>query len=185
MKINKVYLILFIGFIGLNACNRRVKKINEKLKEFVSEPINIETHEFIRYCSDPTYNVCDDSVNFRYVCYLDSSECTPCALKSAYLWNEEISRFTKDKNHFSVFYILSTKKNKDLQVQIKESGFCQNVYIDTCGVFAKRNPHIPNNTMFHTFLMDKNNNIVLVGNPIKNKKIRKKFFEIMNRYTSI
>lgn len=29
------------------------------------------------------------------------------------------------------------------------------------------------NKMYHTFLMDEDNNVILVGDPLKNKKIKK------------
>ncbi len=184
---NKVVLFIigFLTFLSLNACDSRVDKINVKLQELCSEPIKFNTHDFVVVCNNPTYKICVDSVEFKYVCFLDSSECTSCALKDAYRWNDYISMFESNSKQISFLYVLSTKPSRDVMLQIRESGFCQNIYIDTCGVFAENNPHIPNNMMFHTFLLDKNNNVVLVGNPIKNEKIRKRFIEIVNRYTSI
>lgn len=184
---NKVisFTIDILTLLSLNACDSKVNRINAKLEKLCSEPIKFNTQDFVVVCNNPTYKLCVDSVKFKYVCFLDSSECTSCALKDAYRWNDYVSMFESNPKQISFLYVLSAKPNRDIMLQIRESGFCQNIYIDTCGVFAESNPHIPNNTMFHTFLLDKNNNIVLVGNPIKNKKIRKRFLEIMNRYTSI
>lgn len=33
--------------------------------------------------------------------------------------------------------------------------------------------------MFHTFLLDEDNNVLLVGNPLENKKIEEMFWQIV------
>lgn len=33
------------------------------------------------------------------------------------------------------------------------------------------NPNIPSESMFHTFLLDENNKVILIGNPMVNKQI--------------
>ncbi len=43
--------------------------------------------------------------------------------------------------------------------------------------FERLNPHLPKNKAMHTFLLDENNNVILVGNPLQNKEIEKMFYE--------
>lgn len=43
------------------------------------------------------------------------------------------------------------------------------VYIDDRQDFITNNPTIPEDAMFHTFLLDRKNKIVLVGNPVHNE----------------
>ena len=35
--------------------------------------------------------------------------------------------------------------------------------------------------MFHTFLLDENNNVLLVGNPLDNEKIEEMFWQIVEK----
>jgi hypothetical protein len=42
------------------------------------------------------------------------------------------------------------------------------VFIDEWGAFPTANPHIPTDSRFHTFLLDKNGKVVLVGDPVNN-----------------
>lgn len=51
--------------------------------------------------------------------------------------------------------------------------------IDINNEFEQLNPHLPKNKAMHTFLLDENNNVVLVGNPLHNPKIEKMFKEIV------
>lgn len=46
------------------------------------------------------------------------------------------------------------------------------VYIDTTGVFKRRNTHIPKNKLFHTFVMRNDGKVLLVGNPFTNERMK-------------
>lgn len=51
------------------------------------------------------------------------------------------------------------------------------VIIDLNYEFKKLNPHIPENYLYHTFLLDTANNVILVGNPTNNGKIMNVLYE--------
>ena len=55
-----------------------------------------------------------------------------------------------------------------------------NDYLDSANIFEHQNQHIPSDVLFHTFLLDENMNVVLVGDPIRNKEINKIFWDILN-----
>lgn len=40
-------------------------------------------------------------------------------------------------------------------------------------MFRRTNKNIPDNSLFHAFLLDESNNVVMVGNPQTNIKIRR------------
>ena len=50
------------------------------------------------------------------------------------------------------------------------------IYMDTTGVFRRTNPQLPSNPMLHTFLLDENNEVLAVGNPLENEKIDRMFW---------
>ena len=73
---------------------------------------------------------------------------------------------------------------EDLINAINETYYQGDVYIDSLGVFLKHNTNIPSNRLYHTFLLDKNNNVVLVGNPLNNPYVEEllvKTVDNMNR----
>ena len=45
------------------------------------------------------------------------------------------------------------------------------VLLDTAGIFERSNPQLPENPVFHTFLLDRDNRVVLVGSPLGNPKM--------------
>ena len=54
------------------------------------------------------------------------------------------------------------------------------IYLDSANVFARQNQHVPNDVLFHTFLLDEDLNVVIVGDPVRNEEINKIFWNILN-----
>ena len=53
------------------------------------------------------------------------------------------------------------------------------IYFDYFGLLEKKNPHLPKSKSLHTFLMDKNGKVLLVGNPVRNNKINALMLDIL------
>ena len=178
----KSFIFLSVIMSLTIGCQSNAKRIEEVLRDFTSHPIVMCTKDCVTFCSDSTYNpqTINDAI-LKYVCYIDSSECSPCILKNAYKWNDYISMFKKYGNDISFLYVISSKNYREIISQARESGFCQAIYIDTLGVFAKRNSHIPKESMYHVFLLDNENHIILVGNPLTNKTIENHFMKIVTK----
>ena len=43
----------------------------------------------------------------------------------------------------------------------------------------KLNPHLPDKEEFHTFLLDEENRVLLVGNPVRNIKLKKLYLDVI------
>lgn len=109
---------------------------------------------------------------YKYVMYVSKERCSTCIIDKLSLWNEmlELSRQKK----LQVIFIIASSKDKidEVRQSFYESGVEYSIMIDTCDAFMKYNPYIPQNSLFHTFLIDSQDSIKLVGDPIHNKKIR-------------
>lgn len=166
--------------LAVVGCKSNAERIEEILKRFKSRPITLCTADYMTLCSDSTYNPqVVNEATLKYIIYVDSSECSPCMLKNAYKWNDYIYKFNNDSISFS--YIISSQNSREVIEQTRESGFCQAVFVDTACVFSKQNPHIPQESMYHVFLLDKGNNVVLVGNPLVNQAIEEEFLSIVRK----
>lgn len=53
------------------------------------------------------------------------------------------------------------------------------IYIDTMSVFARTNPNIPRNSILHTFLINEQGKVLLIGSPLHNNKIMNLSLEII------
>ena len=87
----------------------------------------------------------------------------------------------KDKDKLKFYYILSPQRQHIEKVRsaLNVIDFEYPMIIDTLREFEKLNPHLPKNRTLHTFLLDENNNVILVGNPLHNKKIEEMFYKIV------
>lgn len=115
-----------------------------------------------------------DSLNIsqqiKIIVYYDSTHCAICQLKQIHNWNKYIEYLNALTPDVSVYFIISPSneqiKNTTLNIQhLKLTPY--NIILDSTNTFKKINPVIPlNNSSLHTFLLDKNNRIVLIGNPL-------------------
>ena len=116
----------------------------------------------------------------KYIIYSDSMRCTPCAINKMYLWNS-LLEYSKNYNGQLNFYFIFCPARKDLHEMklalIKNSKFNYPILLDTLGEFEKLNPHLPQNNTLHAFLLDENNNVILVGDPLHNKRIKEIFYK--------
>ena len=60
---------------------------------------------------------------------------------------------------------------EDAYLSIESNGLDSPVYVDTAYAFRKANPYLPDERMYHSFLLDEKDSVVIVGNPIENPKI--------------
>ena len=109
---------------------------------------------------------------YKYVMYVSKERCSACIIDKLSLWNEMLELSRQEKLQI-IFIIASSKDNVDeVRQSFYGSGLEYSIMIDTCDAFMRCNPYIPPNIFFHTFLMDSQDSIKLVGDPIHNKKIR-------------
>ena len=161
-------------FFTLCSCNTTSQKLLKEMTLLQSKPINCGQNELVHH----------DTLQKEIECivYSDSVSCTPCAINKMYLWNSFLD-YSKSYNGQLNFYFIFCPARKDFQEMklalIKNSRFNYPIILDTLGQFAKLNPHLPKNKALHTFLLDENNNVILVGNPLHNKKIKEMFDQIV------
>lgn len=176
------FLLLSILFVG---CTDD-RAIMTKMEAIQSMPINLCISDMMCINKSGSTLLYEDDMEipYRMVVFSDSSECSTCALNNLSEWNVLLD-FEKKKKVQLVF-IFSPKKDK-LDSVIKtylSSDLEHSILIDTCGTFLKKNQHIPEETIFHTFVLDSKGNVILVGNPLKNPKVQELFEKILMDHDS-
>lgn len=110
---------------------------------------------------------------FSLVVYIDSTVCSSCQVRELDKWNTFLSgKWNKSNNIRPYFIFHPSEKDMDiLRFTIKSQEFSFPIYLDSIGIFEKRNRFLPTNPIFHTFLLNQQNEIVLVGSPKDNPQI--------------
>ena len=178
-SINK--LILTTCTILTVSCNSFVR-VNGDIAKLKSEAIVIPYDKLV--CFEGSKTKPDETVGSILV-YIDSSDCSVCSLNNLPYW-DHLNKIIHDETGFQLQIIPVFKPAKDykdaLLWHVKRQQNSFDIYVDTLGAFYASNSHLPDNKELHTFLLDKDNNVILVGNPIHNKELQSLYIATAAKY---
>lgn len=171
-----IYLILII--LGAFSCKEpHNKEIRNILKEWEHKQILFpKESKFYLIEKDTNYTI--PHSQYKILIYVDSIGCISCKLQLD-KWKNFIKvtdSITNKKIPFIFFF--HPFNPKEITSILKKENFKYPISIDTKDSLNKLN-HFPKEMMFQTFLLDKNNKVVAIGNPIHNTKIKKLYLKII------
>ena len=172
-------LFLFLLFLPFFIYSCKDHKKREEAAKIVNEWIGKE----IRFpenapcyasCKDTLQELCNEHFQkeFKILLYVDSTGCSSCRLK-LYEWEqlmEEADSLFQGKVGFLLFF--QPKSVKDMSYLFIRDRFDYPVFIDLNRTIDSLN-HFPQAMQYQCFLLDKDNKVILVGNPVLNPKIWK------------
>ncbi|MCF6243004.1 MAG: hypothetical protein L3J74_16885 [Bacteroidales bacterium] len=118
---------------------------------------------------DTTFDISNEK-SAKIVIFLDKNGCTPCRMKLSQ-WKRFISKVNKLNKKIIFIYILASNNTIELDKEFIIHKFKNVVFYDIKNEFAQIN-NLPDNSIFHTFLLNGNNEIIIVGNPVVNQSIK-------------
>lgn len=172
----KKYLLIVLLFPVLFICCRSQKdKTEERIKELMTKQIILPYSKMSCWINDSIQKRRPwEKAQMKLIVYTDSSNCSECALKTMYMWEDFVKLEKEYNSRFSLVFIFQTRQNikpQSLASLFRITELNHPMYIDSCSIFSKSNSHLPRESMYHIFLLDNKNNVVLVGSPLFNSKI--------------
>ena len=123
-----------------------------------------------------TYSILNS--NYSIVTYVDSVGCTSCKLQLR-RWMSFINELDSlTDSSVPVYFFLHPKKRNEVVVILNRNHFDYPVCIDENDSLNLLN-HFPQDMSFQTFLLDKDNKVIAIGNPVLNPKIKDLYFNIL------
>lgn len=176
-------LLIVVLLIGVG-CHNNVKDAECVITAMQKDAIILPLDRMA--CMSTKTNISSKTNNehkFNYVVYIDSSQCSPCAIEGLYAWNHLIDSLYNTNNiDFTFIVAPSPNQKKEILSSSKASLLHANFYVDTAYVFKSLNTSIPSKDIrYHSFLLDPKNRVVLAGSIIKNPKIKRLFNKIINK----
>lgn len=115
--------------------------------------------------------------DFTIVAYYDSEGCTGCRMKLPF-WNQLIWKLDslKNRDRVEVLLIVATERVDELTTLIKENSFPGKVVVDSDSLFMRANG-LPENPYLQSFLLDSDNRVTLIGNPIDMHSLEKVYLK--------
>ena len=164
--------LFFLLFLFLFSCQENRKEhLSYLVQEWQGKEIKFpENPVFTRLVKD-TVDYQIPMSDYKVVTYIDSIGCVSCKLQLS-RWKEFIAQVDSASGKAIPFlFFFQSKDNGDLRRTLRTDNFTLPVCIDTEDRFNKLN-HFPSEMMFQTFLLDKDNKVIVIGNPIHNLKVR-------------
>ena len=182
-KAKTIIFVLPVIFFSQSSCKKNMGR--EEAYKFLSEwtEKEVEFPKGLSCTSMGKDTTCIDlyNDNFKIVLYVDSSGCTSCRLK-LYEWKklmeESDSAFIR-KPEFVFFFQPKKKDERELQIIFRQNGFNHPVFIDKDNEIGKLNK-FPSNPEYQCFLLDKDNKVILLGNPSLNTGVWTLYKRVIN-----
>ena len=165
--------MLLTGFLlYFSSCFENKNNILSKLvEEWQGKEIKFPENSIFTVSTTDTVNYQIPNSEYKIVTYIDSIGCVSCKLQLP-KWKEFIAQIDSASNETVPFlFFFQPKDKKELRHILRRDNFSLPVCIDTEDRFNKLN-HFPSEMMFQTFLLDKDNKVIVIGNPIHNLKVR-------------
>lgn len=125
---------------------------------------------FTRYVTDTVDFQAEES-EFKVLVYMNPTGCTSCQLQLT-KWKEFMASIDSASGGRTPFlFYLHPHNLRDVQVAMTQYRFDLPVVIDREDALNSLN-HFPENINYQTFLLDKENKVVVLGNPIHHPKIK-------------
>ena len=168
-----IFLILILSV----SCSDK-SKLTKAILKLKSKPMVLPCSKMVTsFVKDSNYM--DFSLaELKLIIYIDSTECMSCKIKRLNNWNKILKLDSVYKGRMKFYFVFCPKRGQVKQTlrSIKLSNLSYPLFLDGNSEFIKDNPQIPRDMRLHTFLLGQDNNIILIGNPLGNKDIRKLFY---------
>lgn len=163
--------LLSILFLLTSCKENKKEEVARLVQEWQGKEIVFPKNiTFTRFVTD-TVDYQIPQSDYKVLIYVDSTGCTSCKLQLP-KWKELIA-YTDSVtgNNIPFLFFFQSKDDKELRYILKRDNFNRPVCIDRNNELDKLN-HFPQNITFQTFLLDKDNRVVVIGNPIHNLAVK-------------
>lgn len=178
--------LLFAAVLLLSCKDTAQERITRMVEEWNGKAILFPYKTpLTSYLSDTMLTKYDrDKRPYTILNYVDTIGCISCKLQLP-RWKKLIEEtdtvFPKKVNVLMVFY---PKDKRKLIQNLRNEQFEHFVYIDENDSLNILNNFV-HEDHFCTFLLDKNNKILVIGNPVLNPNIKKMYYDVISEETGI
>ena len=171
MKLGR-FLFLLLGVLCLVSCKESEKeRIARLVNEWEGKEIKFPPHSVFTIQGKDTVTMDYRIAEFKVITYVDSIGCTSCKLQ-LHRWKELIAEMDSVTSGTVPFlFYFHPKDVKELCYLLRRDAFNNPVCFDEMEDFNKLN-RFPSDITFQTFLLDKENRVIGMGNPVHNPKVK-------------
>ena len=120
----------------------------------------------------------------KIIVFYGRDECSQCQLGQISDWNEIILQLDSTRLSVPIYFIIAPSEKDISKIRRMVEDLKLHHYqikIDSTNQFIRQNVIIPSDALFHTFLLDEQNRIIVVGNPLFNDKLWNLYYSEIQR----
>lgn len=182
MKYIRVALLTILVLCMYASCRQdasKEKMINLVKKWEKKQVIYPSETAFTIYGEDTVVDYVKSGVKYSIVSYIDSLGCLSCKLQ-AKAWKSFIKTIDSVSDYsIPVNIFVHNKDGDELLSILRKEAFDMPICLDLNDSLRLLND-FPDDIAFRTFLLDKDNRVVAIGNPIFNPKIKELYLNIIH-----
>jgi hypothetical protein len=181
-----INVALFFFMVLTSSCTQN-KKIERQIEQLCEMAIRIDVDSMVACNVSDSVLLNPTGSNLKMIIWADSTECSQCYIRHLDYWKGYMKLENENPDGIQFYYILETapEKMEEMISLIQTTQLEHVIYVDTMQLFRRNNPNIPSDVLFHSFLLDSDNKVVLVGNPTRNKGIQNLFNRILDEKLGI
>ena len=170
-------MYIFLSLVVLLSCKEaRKDEIARLVKEWDEKEILFPENPVFTILGEDTVEFSFRDAAYKVVSYVDSIGCISCKLQLD-RWKNLIYEVDSVMNESVPFiFCLHTQDVKDMRRILKRNDFQYPVFLDEMGDFDALN-RFPKDMTFQTFLLNKDNKVVAIGNPVLNPLVKELYLE--------
>ena len=165
LMLNRFKIVVFISFI-ISSCHSQHDKNKKVIREWQGR--EIITPQKIEYKVFGKDALCPKLLDkpFKILTYVDSIGCSSCKM-GLQQWKQLIDSCKIQHIDVSFLFIVHSSNFRYFTQELLIEDFDYPVIYDYENLFDKLNA-FPKDPLFHTFLLNKENKVLLIGSPINN-----------------
>ena len=173
----KNFIIIILGFVVFASCGKSNKdKSFSLLQKWIGKELSLPARSVFTIQGKDTVEYPIQNT-YKILTYIDSTGCTSCKLKLAE-WEKFITVVDSIRPHTVQFlFFLCPKNGMEIYQTLRVERFKHPICIDEGDYLNKLN-HFPADMAFQTFLLNSDNKVLAIGNPI-NPKVKELYLKII------
>ena len=167
--------VLYLGmFILLGGCHSKDYKARKMIEKWYGRTVAFPTSPEAKILGRDTTVTITDLLDKEYsvLTFFDSTGCTECNMK-LHDWHLRVKDIAGLEDKVNFIFIVHAKNFEAVSAFAVKNKFDHLIFYDTGNALRKANPDLPVSPEFQSFLLDREQKVVLIGNPARNNPLWK------------
>lgn len=172
-------VILSITLIAIYWINRDPnRELKRQVITMQERPITLEFNKAKTFFAGRDTAYIDAPVN-KLIIFVDSLSCSSCMISKLGQYLEVNDTLSSKNSQMLVILHPPKKYQEEVISKLRRERFPFWCIVDLESEFIRKNTAIPENPLLHTFTLNRDDNVILVGDPTKNEKIWDLFHRVL------